>query len=236
MDSHADTCCAGANWKVEHFTGQVCEVAPFLSQYDPVQEIPIARCSTVWTSPYTGKEFLLVADEVLWFGTSLPHTLLNPNQILAYGLQLNDNPFTQSDDFGISLDEEFIPFDTTGTIVHFESRVPTEWERLNLPIIVLTDDSPWNPSRVVMERGKPTREMAEMRTIRSLTTGREQDLSRRSAAIERNGEVERTFGQISGIINPRTFCERIASSFIVGPDGLWLWLLNVEDACGLNPQ
>ena len=121
MDSHADTSCAEANWSLLEYTGQVCEVSPFLSTYAPVKEVPIARCCTIWTSQITGHEYLLVADEMLWFGTTLQHSLLNPNQIRAYSHELNDNPWTRNDDFGIKCDDQFIPFDTTGMIVHFES-------------------------------------------------------------------------------------------------------------------
>ena len=67
---HADTCCAGANWTPMIYTGEHCEVSPFLSIYDPVQEIMIAQCCTVWTSD-DGKEYLLVGNEMLWFGNTL---------------------------------------------------------------------------------------------------------------------------------------------------------------------
>ena len=42
--SHADTCCDGANWTPILYTGEHCEVSPFLSTYNPVQEVLIARC------------------------------------------------------------------------------------------------------------------------------------------------------------------------------------------------
>ena len=64
LDIHADTCCAGANWTPMLYTGEHCEVSPFLSTYDLVQEVMIARCCTVWTSD-EGKEYLLVGDEML---------------------------------------------------------------------------------------------------------------------------------------------------------------------------
>jgi hypothetical protein len=38
-------------------------------------------------------EYLLVGDQMLWFGTLLPSSLINPNQLWAYGLPFNDNPF-----------------------------------------------------------------------------------------------------------------------------------------------
>jgi len=144
MDTHADTCCAGANWRVMEFTGDICEVTPFLELYEPVNEIPVARCGSVWTSPHTGKEYLLVCDQMLWFGTTLPHSLLNPNQIRAYGIDVNDNPFDPVSDFGIMSNEAFIPFDTTGTVVHFETRALTEEKCRSLPVILLTAED-WDP-------------------------------------------------------------------------------------------
>jgi hypothetical protein len=92
MDTHADTCCAGANWALMDLTGNICEVTPFLESYEPVNEVPVARCGTKWTSPQTGKEYLLVADQMLWFGTQLPNLLLNLNQLRTFGVDVNDNP------------------------------------------------------------------------------------------------------------------------------------------------
>jgi hypothetical protein len=79
MDTHADTCCAGANWQLLDFTNEVCEVTPFLDSYELVKEVMVARCGTVWTSPNTGCEYLLVGDQMLWFGSQMDHSLINPN-------------------------------------------------------------------------------------------------------------------------------------------------------------
>ena len=70
LDSHADTCCAGENWTPMLYTGEHCMVSPFLSTYNPVQEIPIAQCCTVWTLD-EGKEYVLVGNKMLWFGNTL---------------------------------------------------------------------------------------------------------------------------------------------------------------------
>ena len=107
------------------YTGENCEVSPFLSTYDPVQEIPIAQCCTVWTSD-EGKEYLIVGDEMLWFGNTLADSLINPNQLKEYGLVVKYYPFN-ANGFGIDADEDFIQFDTKGSIVYFNSRVPTDW-------------------------------------------------------------------------------------------------------------
>jgi hypothetical protein len=73
MDTHADTCCAGANWRLLDFTNEVCEVTPFLDSYEPVKEVMVTRCGTVWTSPNTGHEYLLVGDQMLWFWSQMDH-------------------------------------------------------------------------------------------------------------------------------------------------------------------
>lgn len=56
MDTHADTCCAGANWRLMELTG---EQNPFLDSYKPVKEIQVARCCTVWTDPTYSQEYLI---------------------------------------------------------------------------------------------------------------------------------------------------------------------------------
>jgi hypothetical protein len=77
-------------------TGKIYDVNPFLASYQPVQEIPLARCCTVWTYQNTSMEYLLIADQMLWFGTLLLNSLINPNQIRSYGILVNDDPFDTS--------------------------------------------------------------------------------------------------------------------------------------------
>ena len=101
-------------------TGEICDVNPFLASYQPVQEIPVARCCTVWTDKTDSLEYLLIGDQMLWFGTLMPNSLINPNQLRANGISVNDDPFDTSRLFGIASDEAFIPFYATGTVVRFE--------------------------------------------------------------------------------------------------------------------
>jgi hypothetical protein len=56
---------------------------------------------------------------MLWFGTLMPNSLLNPKQLRAYGLTVNDDPFNTSRMFGIANDQAFIPFNATGTVVQY---------------------------------------------------------------------------------------------------------------------
>ena len=93
---------------------------------------------------------------------------MNPNQICAYGISINYDPFNENE-IGIYAEELFILFDTTRTVVYLESHVPTEWETTHLPVILITEDS-WDPTTVDMSAGKRSQEDAEMRTICSLTS------------------------------------------------------------------
>jgi hypothetical protein len=54
--------------------------------------------------------------------------------------------------FGIDGNKTFIPFNTAGTIVHFNTHVPTDWETCNLPIIRLTGEE-WDPVNVGLSNG-----------------------------------------------------------------------------------
>ena len=70
MDSHADTSCAGANWKAIELTGLTCDVSPFTQDYDAVKDVPVATCATAVTDN-SGETIILVCHQMLFFGTSL---------------------------------------------------------------------------------------------------------------------------------------------------------------------
>jgi hypothetical protein len=62
IDNHADTICAGPNWKLLELSGEYCTVSPFSTDYQPKQNIPIAKCATTYTCPDSGDSVVLVAD------------------------------------------------------------------------------------------------------------------------------------------------------------------------------
>jgi hypothetical protein len=70
-----------------------------------------------------------------------------------------DNPSSLSQ-FDINCNDDFISFNTMGTNVYFDSRVPMDWETHNLPIIMLTGED-WDPVNVGFGNGR-SREQAEM--------------------------------------------------------------------------
>jgi hypothetical protein len=103
-----------------------------------------------------------------------------------------DNPFSQSQ-FGIDCNDDFIPFNTTGTIVYFESHVLMDWETHNLPIIMLTGED-WDLVNVGFGNGC-SREQAEMWMIRSLEIGIPKQKMVAMKQCEMDSQVEQ-WGQV----------------------------------------
>ena len=62
---------------------------------------------------------------MLQFGTSLEKNWDKPNQLRAYGHDINDNNFNNM--FGIKCKDSFITFNITGLIMHSETWEPNLW-------------------------------------------------------------------------------------------------------------
>ena len=149
LDSHADTVVLGSNCVVFHHTGKVCEVSPYTDEYDAITDAPVVRGATLWTDQHTNNEYILIFNEALWMGDTLTHSLINPNQLCAFGMLVQDNPY-RTDPLGIKpppYDFE-IPLSTAGTIIYTDTRAPTQSELAALLFIVLTSTDDWDPHHV----------------------------------------------------------------------------------------
>jgi len=87
IDSHADTCCLGANFMPLYFTGKVCDVMPFLDTLPSVNNIEICTGATAFDDS-NGRTLILIINEALWMGNCMQHSLLNPYQIRTNGIGL----------------------------------------------------------------------------------------------------------------------------------------------------
>ena len=67
LDSHADTCVAGATWKVMEYTGVVCNVYPYSGCYKPLKQVPVVEVGTAYNHP-TCEMFILVLAQALYLG------------------------------------------------------------------------------------------------------------------------------------------------------------------------
>ena len=125
LDTHANTCVLGANFIPLQYTGRTCEVHPYLSEYQAIPNIPIITGATAVTSQETGEVFILAINEALYFGDRMDHSLINPNQLRHYEIEVQHNPFDLNHQLVIqtiskSDSEVVIPLTTKGTTILFE--------------------------------------------------------------------------------------------------------------------
>ena len=137
LDTRADTICAGINFRALAYTGQSCDVKGFHDSFDSLKNIPVAQVATAIQRD--GLTFILIINEALYFGSSMDHSLINPNQIWSYGIPVSDDPYDKTRDFGISHEDLYVLFDTIGSAVFFETFVPSYNDLNNSPHNILTD-------------------------------------------------------------------------------------------------
>ena len=149
LDSHADTCVAGSNTAVLLYTGEKVSVSPFIGEYQPLPDIPIATVATAWDNPVNGDTILLIVNEALYFGDRLKHSLLCPNQLRHFGLQVNDVPkeFVSGSSHSIIIPDHGleIPLELSGVISYIPTRLPTQEELSQCLQVEITSPSPWLP-------------------------------------------------------------------------------------------
>ena len=123
LEIRADTISADKNSRALAYTGQSCNVKGFHdSSFDSLNYIPVAQVATAIEQD--GQTFVLVINEALYFESSMDHSLINPTQIRSSGIPVCDDPYHKARDFGISHEELYIPFDTSGSMVFFETCDP----------------------------------------------------------------------------------------------------------------
>ena len=149
LHSHADTIVLGANCVILSHTGQSWEVTPYSDTYDEITDVPVVTGATLWTSPHDGDEYILIFNKALWMGNTLQHTLVNPNQLRAYGTTIQDNPLASSPLKFEPPTGPTILLTTMGTIIHCNTCAPSDHELSTLPHIPLSSSVTWDPHNVV---------------------------------------------------------------------------------------
>ena len=122
---------------------------PYSDTYDAITDVPVITGATLWTSPHDRDEYILIFNEGLWMGDTLQHTLVNPNELQAYGTTLQDNPFSSSP---LCFDPPNVPviaLTTMGTIIYCTTRIPSDQELSSLPHITLSSSTTWDPHNIV---------------------------------------------------------------------------------------
>ena len=187
-----------------HHTGKVCEVSPYSDDYEAIKNVPVVCGAMLWTDTMDNEEYILVFNESLWMGDSLTHSLINPNQLHAFGTEVQDNPFSTE---GLSIQpashDITIPLQTLGTIIFANTHAPTDQELNKHPHIVLSYTADWDPHHIRF----PSHDVEEesKSTINTIQTRPQYDIRNFCAY-----NVEPSF--VGTIDDPVTFAERLISS------------------------
>ena len=149
MDTHADTCVlVGQNFVIAQYSGRECEdVLPYSDNYKAVTGVPIVTGATVWTDQETGKTWIILIYEAMWMADSMPHSLINPNQLRAFGVDVKDNPSRGGPLYIAEVQESNIriPLRMVGTNIVFDSRTPTQDELESCRRVELSNQFEWLP-------------------------------------------------------------------------------------------
>ncbi len=148
LDLHADTCVAGPNFLILDYTGKQCDVTHYTNGYQPIINVSVVKAATAFTDKSTGETIVLQYNQVLWYGNRMKMSLINPNQMRQYGVTVSDDPTDSTRVFGATLDDTVIPFKMDGTVVYFESSVPSRYELDNCKTVIMTDGNVWDPTNV----------------------------------------------------------------------------------------
>ena len=93
LDRHVDTYCLGSIFLLIHDTQRRCSVMSYNAKYDPIPDVKAISGATVYTHPDSNLTYIFWIHEVLYFGTTMEHSLLNPNQLRHNGVLIQDNPY-----------------------------------------------------------------------------------------------------------------------------------------------
>ena len=150
VDSRADTCCAGATFKLITDMGCTADVEGFHGDLGKLEGIPIGTCYTAIDHLVLQETIIGVFHQCLYFGSQMEESLINPNQLRANGLVVDMCPKQYSNRkslHGIYHEEDdlYIPFQMHGCTSYFSSRLPTQKEIADCRQIVFTSEETWDP-------------------------------------------------------------------------------------------
>jgi hypothetical protein len=118
-----------------YHTGNECDVSPYTEAYKAIKSVPIVQAAIAYDNRDTDETTLLILNEAIWMGDQMEHTLINPNQLRAYGITVHDNPFDLAPIFISTEDDEFtLPLNSKGTVLGVATRTPTDQELQTCPV------------------------------------------------------------------------------------------------------
>jgi hypothetical protein len=154
-----------------YYTGKECNMLPYTEAYKAIKSVPIVQAATAYDNRDTGETTILILNEAIWMGDQMEHTLINPNQVQAYGITVQDNLFDPAPIFISTEDNEFtLPLNSKGTVLGVATKTPTDQELQTCPHAVLSSEHEWDPQNVRFLRASRTVEEEISRTVGAVMT------------------------------------------------------------------
>jgi hypothetical protein len=150
LNSHANTCGVNDVARILEYTDQVAEVSGFSEGLGTLKDVPIVNAAVAYDDPVSGETIILIINQALYFGSSIQHILLNPNQMRHHGLTVDDVPKHLSNGNSThSIHQEsenlWIPLQLKGIISYFSIRTPTDREINEFSTVTITSGYQWTP-------------------------------------------------------------------------------------------
>ncbi len=132
----------------------------------------MVQAATAYDDPDTGETTILILNEATWMGDQMEHALVNPNQLRACGITVQDNPFSEAPIFiGTEGNEFVLPLKSKGTVLGVTTRIPTDQElQTCLPHVQLSSEHEWDPQNVRFPEASRTVEEEISRTVGEVAT------------------------------------------------------------------
>jgi hypothetical protein len=154
-----------------YYTGKECDVSLYTEAYEAIKSVPIVQAATVYDNKDIGETTILILNEAIWMGDQMEHTLINPNQLRAYGITAQDNPFDPAPIFISTEDNEFtLPLNSKESVLGVATRTPTNQELQTCPHVVLSSEHEWDPQNLWFPRASRTVEEEISRTVGAVMT------------------------------------------------------------------
>ena len=139
----------GKNYVILKNTSRTPDVYAYVTSIKPLEGVPIVSKATAYDDLGTNTTYILVINEDLYYSNDLDHSLINPNQVRAYWIDLWDNPFDQQIFLTIALNDEVtILKKAMGKKILYKTRVRTELGMRTCQYITMPIPQAWKPSQV----------------------------------------------------------------------------------------
>jgi len=152
LDTHADTCVAGANCIILEESNQTVNVNAFTDTHEPLTNVPIVTAARAYDDEITGTTYILILGQAIYLGNQMKNSLICPNQLRANGLIVEDCPKhlaprdkPSSHSIFVPEDNLTIPLQLKGVTSYFTTRTPTINEVETCQWVHLSNDQDWDP-------------------------------------------------------------------------------------------